>query len=70
MIYLISDNSPNELYLITTFRSIRNLNVIFLKNTERKGPGEARNKGIKNSFNKYLLFIDSDDYLFDNYTLE
>lgn len=70
MIYLISDNSPNELYLITTFKSIRNLNVIFLKNTERKGPGEARNKGIKNSFNKYLLFIDSDDYLFDNYTLE
>lgn len=70
MIYLISDNSPVESIVIQQFKGQRDLNVMYLKNTERKGPGVARNKGIENSFNKYMIFIDSDDYLFDPNSLE
>ena len=70
MIYLISDNSPNEYQLINKFMNNIDLNVTFLKNQSRLGPGAARNKGIEKSFNKYLYFIDCDDYLFDPNSLE
>jgi glycosyltransferase involved in cell wall biosynthesis len=70
MIYLISDNSPNEYQLINKFMNTVDLNVTFLKNQSRLGPGVARNKGIEKSFNKYLYFVDCDDYLFDQNSLE
>jgi glycosyltransferase involved in cell wall biosynthesis len=70
MIYLISDNSPNEEQVIKIFNSHKDLNVIFFKNMERSGPGVARNKGIDKSFNKHVYFMDSDDYLFDPRSLE
>lgn len=70
MIYLISDNSPNEKAVINIAQDFKNLNIIFLKNEIRSGPGAARNKGIKYSSNKYIFFLDSDDYLFDPLSLE
>lgn len=70
MIYLISDNSPNEKQVIYQFSSAKNLHIIFLKNEKRSGPGVARNKGINCSLNKYMIFLDSDDYLFDPNSLE
>lgn len=71
MIYLISDNSPYE-RLVLNYLSDRsnNLNISFLKNTTRQGPGVARNKGIEKSFNKYIFFLDADDTLYNPNTLE
>ena len=69
VIYFISDNSPNEDSLIKLV-SNSNLNVVFLKNEKREGPGVARNIGVKNSFNKYILFLDSDDYFLRDDALE
>ena len=71
MIYLISDNSPYE-RLVLNYLSDRsnNLNISFLKNTTRQGPGVARNKGIEKSFNKYIFFLDADDFLYNPNTLE
>lgn len=70
MIYFISDNSPNEKEVFSFFSGKTNLNCIFFKNTIRKGPGVARNKGIKFSNNKYIFFLDFDDEFSNNKALE
>jgi glycosyltransferase involved in cell wall biosynthesis len=70
MLYMVSDDSPIEERLIHQFKSNKKLNVMFLKNINRSGPGVARNKGINNSYNKFLCFLDSDDFLFDPNSLE
>lgn len=41
-----------------------NLKII---NTSNNGPGAARNLGIKNSTGKYLMFVDGDDYVVENF---
>ena len=69
VIYLISDNSPNEQEMFQTFFG-QDLNVIFLKNQTRMGPGEARNNGIKHSYNQNILCFDADDYFISNDALE
>lgn len=71
MIYLIDDCSSRENaeFVIDTFRNA-DLNCIFLRNLENKGPGYSRNLGIENSYNKYIYFIDADDYFLDYRVLE
>lgn len=39
---------------------------IFLNNKENHGPAYSRNLGIKHSTCKYISFLDSDDYWFNN----
>ena len=41
-----------------------NLKII---NAINNGPGAARNLGIKNSIGKYLMFVDGDDYVAENF---
>lgn len=43
-----------------------NLEGSVIKNPVNLGPGLSRNKGIEQSHGKYLLFIDSDDYISNN----
>lgn len=69
VIYLISDNSPDEKIVLSKFENSY-LNVVFLKNKERSGPGVTRNKGIDNSYNDYIFFLDADDYFSHNTALE
>lgn len=40
-----------------------------IKLNKNSGPGIARQKGIDKSNSKYILFIDSDDYLYNEYSL-
>lgn len=70
IIYLISDNSPNEKEIFYLFNFISSLNCVFLKTPCRNGPGVARNKGIENSYNKFILFLDADDYFVNDTVLE
>ena len=37
---------------------------------ENVGPGQARQKGIEQTNNKYIMFIDADDYLYSPYSIE
>lgn len=48
---------------------VKNYNVKLFY-TNRKMAGGARNKGIDNANGEYLLFLDSDDFLYSNDVLE
>ncbi len=48
---------------------VKNYNVKLFQ-TNRKMAGGARNKGIDNAIGEYLIFLDSDDYLYSNDVLE
>lgn len=62
VIYLVSDHSHMDLGVVKLFANTIDLYCVFLKNnTEHCGPGAARNKGIENSYNKNVLFLDADD---------
>ena len=45
-------------------------NNIFTQYNENGGPSKTRNLGIEKATGKYLLFIDSDDYLKENYVVK
>lgn len=48
--------------VLSDFVSDHNLNYSIVVNSEVKGPGQARNLGIKMARGKYILFWDADDY--------
>ena len=62
-IYIINDGSKNNYsnfikFFKKNFNSIQELTL-----SKNKGPGYARNYGIKNSNSDYIIFIDSDDII-------
>lgn len=68
-IYIVDDNSSYDYNdIFNDFSDL--LNIKILKLNENMGPGYARYYGIKNSNSKYILFIDSDDILYNCYSLE
>lgn len=69
VIYIVSDNSPVDRFVIEKFKQ-SGLNFIYLRNLINCGPGTARNHAIENSFNKYLYFFDMDDYFIKPTALE
>lgn len=70
-IYLISDKSYMDQYVINIFNEYNNkLHCIFLRNEEQLGPGGARNKGIENSYGPYILFFDADNAFIKTTALE
>lgn len=72
VIYLISNNSPQEDELYDIYEQYWPDNNILLLKTDKdcQGPAYARTTGIKNSFNKYFFCLDADDELYDFYSLE
>lgn len=61
----INDGSTdNSLNILLSFKKFENLKII---NQENQGLSCARNKGINNAVGKYITFIDSDDYISNNY---
>lgn len=60
-VVIVDDGSTDDSGLICErLTQGRNVKLIHQQN---KGPGAARNTGIKNSAGEYILFLDSDDYL-------
>ncbi len=70
VIYLISDKSHMDQYVLKTFNGQDNLHCVFLRNEKQLGPGGARNKGIENSRSPYLIFFDADNSFIKDTALE
>lgn len=61
-IICIDDGSPdNSINILKDYSKIDNR--IFIKQQQNSGLSKARNEGIKISTGKYLIFVDSDDWL-------
>lgn len=54
-----TDNSLNVLKIYS--------NKIKIIDKPNSGPGDSRNKGLELASGKYILFVDSDDYVSDNF---
>lgn len=60
---LVDDGSNDSTFndLVNYFKEFSNSNCIKIINQENKGPGGARNTGVKKAIGKYIWFVDSDD---------
>lgn len=68
-IILINDGSTdNSLTLMNELKKQDTRIIVY--NCENKGPGLARKFGYEKSSGELLFFIDSDDFLYDEYVLE
>ncbi len=62
-IIVIDDKSTdNSLKILEKYK-----NIILIKNKKNKGVSYSRNIGILKATKKYIVFLDADDYLKDNY---
>lgn len=68
-ILCINDGSTDNSYEILK-RYSEKFEQVILINQENRGLSFSRNIGIKNSRGKYIMFVDSDDYLFDDNVFE
>ena len=63
VIFIDDASTDNSLEVIQSY------DVKLFKNSQNMGAGGARNKGLDNAIGKYVVFLDSDDNLFDNTVL-
>src|SRR5690554_5736787 len=68
-IIIVDDGSTDN-----TLQILREISDIYPEltviSTINKGPGSARNTGLKQANGEYIMFIDSDDIFFDDRTIE
>ena len=64
-IICVDDCSPDKSSEIIKEYAAKDSRVKYIKHTENKFQGGARNTGIQAADGKYVTFVDSDDYLFD-----
>ena len=54
--------------IIEIFKSI--IKISEIKMDKNSGPGACRQRGIDNTINPYIMFVDADDLLYDCYSVE
>ncbi len=65
---VVDDCSTDESYAQAVMYSKNcHFNMIVLKNEKNSGPGASRNLGIDAATGDYITFVDSDDYLTDDF---
>ena len=64
-LYIIDDFSKDNSYsIVSNFKKIYE-NIKIINNKKNLGPGLSRNKALNILKGKYILFLDSDDFLID-----
>lgn len=61
-VIVVDDNSDPSLVNFSQFPGMNRDDVVLLFDKSNKGPGIARNIGIKKAKGKWIIFIDADDY--------
>lgn len=56
-------SKDNSFENLKKYKENSKMNIKLLRNQENLGPGRTRNNGLENAGGKYILFVDSDDYL-------
>lgn len=70
-VIIIDDKSNDDSYQkVMEYKTKSNLDIKLLKTESNKGPGLARNLGLKHLTGNHLTFIDSDDYIDHNFIKE
>ena len=64
-IILINDCSNDKSGQICNSFAEKNINIKVIHNNENQGVSRSRNIGINSSIGRYMIFLDSDDYLLD-----
>lgn len=64
---LIDDKSTDSSFEICKKYSSKNDHIYLFQNHENQGVSYTRNKGIENANGKYVIFIDSDDWIEKNH---
>ena len=65
-VIVVDDNSPDAGRYWEKYHELSRPNLEFIRTTEGKGAGYARNVGIDHAKGKWLLFADADDFYVDN----
>lgn len=69
MVYIVDDCSDNNYdFEVKMFSDM--FNIKQLRTEKNRGAGYAREFGLKNSSGDYILFLDSDDLLYDCFSLK
>ena len=66
-IIVVDDASPDGCGEICERYAIRNKQIRVFHHSENRGLSAARNNGIKKATGKYLMFVDSDDWVHDDF---
>lgn len=67
-VYIINDYGKDYKEIIEYYSNFMNIKELQLE--KNSGPGQARQYGIDNSKNEYIIFIDSDDVFADSLSIE
>ena len=67
-IYLVNDGDNNDYNDI--IKEYNSLDITYLRYDTNKGPGYARQYGLDNSDSPFVMFVDSDDYLYNKHAIE
>lgn len=70
VIYLINDCSPVPEQNYQNIIQQYNLDIVYLKTKINSGPGVARQLALDQCKEDYIFFMDEDDYLYNNQTIE
>lgn len=69
-IIVVNDASTDETGEIIQKINEKYQNLIYIEHEKNKRLGGARNTGLKAAKGEYIIFLDGDDYLADEYVLE
>lgn len=67
---IVNDGSTDNTYQKMKQAKLKNKgHIVLINNPHNEGPGKSRNIAVKKAKGQYILYLDSDDTIYDNHTL-